>query len=47
MSRTAVSEVIENVSNVVTVIYGKIMVGKQSFFGKITTSNGSYDSKRY
>ena len=41
----AVSEVVENVGNVVNVIYGKTMVGKPSFFGKVTTSNGFYDSK--
>ena len=39
-------ELIKNVGYVVTVIYGKTMVWKPSFFGKITTSNGFYDSKR-
>ena len=34
-SRTAVSEVVKNVSNVVNIIYGKTMVGKRSFFWEI------------
>ena len=39
MSQMAISEVVANVGNDVKVIYGKTMVGKPLFFGKITTSN--------
>ena len=37
-SRTAVSGVVENVGNIIIVIYGKYIVEKNVIFGKMTSS---------
>ena len=44
-SRTAVSEVVENVGNIVNVIYPFKMVKISLFLGKITTFNGFMTQK--
>ena len=46
MSWMGVSEMVVNVSNIVTVIYGIIHIGRPSFFEKIMTSNGFIHENR-